>query len=235
MLYCGVDLHAKSSNFCLVNRRGKRVAEGVVPSGRRGFTTLMASGKGEEIRLVLEASTRSRWAAVVLEGLGAEVIVYGHQPDGKNINKECGSMHPMLMCQKVWEHRADLGLAHDGDADRVLLCDERGALIDGDDIMAIASLEMLTQGTLAEKTLVSTMMSNAGLEAAIVAAGGRIIRTGVGDRQVIDEMLRNGFNFGGEQSGHIIFRDYSTTGDGLVAALQILRVMKAKQTALSPC
>ena len=142
-------------------------------------------------------------------------------------------MHPMLMCQKVWEHRADLGLAHDGDADRVLLCDERGALIDGDDIMAIVSLEMLTQGTLAEKTLVSTMMSNAGLEAAIVAAGGRIIRTGVGDRQVIDEMLRNGFNFGGEQSGHIIFRDYSTTGDGLVAALQILRVMKAKQTALS--
>src|SRR5205085_1752016 len=125
------------------------------------------------------------------------------------------------------------GLAHDGDADRVLLCDERGELIDGDDIMAIAGLDMVAQGTLAEKTLVATMMSNAGLDAAICAAGGRVARTSVGDKNVIDEMLRNGFNFGGEQSGHLIFRDYSTTGDGLVAALQILRIMKARQMPLS--
>ena len=142
-------------------------------------------------------------------------------------------MHPILMCQKVWEHRADLGLAHDGDGDRVLLCDERGALIDGDDIMAIAGLDLLAQGTLADNTVVGTLMSNAGLDAALAAAGGRVVRAPVGDRNVIDEMLRHGFNFGGEQSGHIIFRDYSTTGDGLVAALQILRIMKAKQTPLS--
>src|SRR5207237_10458630 len=165
--------------------------------------------------------------------LGAGVIVYGDEPNGKNINKECGSLHPTLMCQKVWEHRADLGFAHDGDADRVLLCDERGALIDGDDIMAIAGLEMLAQGTLAEKTVVSTVMSNAGLEAVINAAGGKVIRTAVGDKNVIDEMLRNGFNLGGEQSGHLIFRDFASTGDGLVAALQILRIMKSQQRLLS--
>jgi phosphoglucosamine mutase len=169
----------------------------------------------------------------VLRELGAEVIVYGNQPNGMNINQDCGSMHPEAVCRKVVEHKAHLGIAHDGDADRVLLCDEKGNLIDGDDIMAIAALDMLAQKTLAEKTLVTTVMSNAGLEAAIKTAGGRIIRTAVGDRNVIDEMLRHGFNFGGEQSGHLIFRDFSTTGDGLVAALQILRIVKAKQTPLS--
>src|SRR5438552_2227425 len=132
--------------------------------------------------------------------LGADVIVYGNQPDGKNINKDCGSMHPALMCRKIWEHRADLGIAHDGDADRVLLCDETGKLIDGDDIMAIAGLELLAQGLLAQKTLVSTVMSNAGLEPALAAAGGKVVRTAVGDKNVIDEMLRHGFNFGGDQS-----------------------------------
>jgi phosphoglucosamine mutase len=138
-----------------------------------------------------------------------------------------------MMCQKIWEHRADVGIAHDGDADRVLLCDESGRLIDGDDIMAIAGVDLLTQGLLAEKTLVSTVMSNAGLDAAITAAGGRVIRTSVGDKNVIDEMLKNGFNFGGEQSGHMIFRDFSSTGDGLVSALQILRIMRAKEMPLS--
>ena len=142
-------------------------------------------------------------------------------------------MHPEAMCRKVAEHGAHLGIAHDGDADRVLLCDEKGNLIDGDDIMAIAALEMLAENSLAEKTLVATVMSNAGLEAAIKKAGGKMIRTAVGDKNVIDEMLREGFNFGGEQSGHLIFRDYSSTGDGLVAALQILRILKTKQTPLS--
>jgi phosphoglucosamine mutase len=137
------------------------------------------------------------------------------------------------MCQKIWEHRADLGIAHDGDADRVLLCDEKGTLIDGDDMMAMTGLDLLAQGKLAKQTLVSTVMSNAGLDAAIAAAGGRVVRTGVGDRQVIDEMLRHGYSFGGEQSGHLILRDYSTTGDGLVAALQILRIMRARELPLS--
>jgi len=189
----------------------------------------------EGLRIVVDCAHGAAYKSTpcVLRELGAEVIVFGNQPDGKNINKECGSMHPALMCQKVWEHRADVGVAHDGDGDRVLLCDEQGSLIDGDDIMAIASLDLLEQGALDEKTLVSTVMSNAGLDTAIKKAGGRTVRTAVGDRNVIDEMLRGGYNFGGEQSGHIIFREHSTTGDGLIAALQILRIMKAKQLPLS--
>ena len=169
----------------------------------------------------------------VLRELGAEVFVFANLPDGTNINKECGSMYPQKMFEKVWEHRAHLGIAHDGDGDRVLLCDEHARAIDGDDIMAICALEMLAAGTLHDKTLVSTVMSNAGLEAAIHAAGGRMIRTPVGDRYVIDEMLRGGYNFGGESSGHLIFRDHTTTGDGLVSALQVLRIMKAQGRVLS--
>jgi phosphoglucosamine mutase len=159
--------------------------------------------------------------------------VYGDRPDGMNINRNCGSMHPENLCRKVVEHHAHLGIAHDGDADRVLLCDETGALIDGDDILAVAGLDMLAQGTLAGKTLVSTVMSNVGLDAVITEAGGRVVRTAVGDKNVIDEMLRNGLNLGGEQSGHLIFRDYSSTGDGLVSALQILRIMKERDKPLS--
>lgn len=142
-------------------------------------------------------------------------------------------MYPEQMCQKVRENQAHIGIAHDGDADRVLLCDETGTMIDGDDIMAIASQDMLLQGSLAGKTVVSTVMSNAGLDAFITECGGTMIRTPVGDKNVIDEMLRHGFNFGGEQSGHIIFRDYSSTGDGLVCALQMLRIMKSSDKPLS--
>jgi phosphoglucosamine mutase len=189
----------------------------------------------EGLRVVVDCGHGAAYKSTpsVLHELGAEVIVYGHRPDGTNINKDCGSMHPAQMCHNVAEHQAHIGIAHDGDADRVLLCDENGKLIDGDDIMAIAALDMLAQKTLAEKTLVATVMSNAGLETAIKSAGGKMIRTAVGDKNVIDEMLKHGFNFGGEQSGHLIFRDFGTTGDGLVAALQILRIMKAKNLPLS--
>jgi phosphoglucosamine mutase len=169
----------------------------------------------------------------VLRELGAEVFVFGNQPDGTNINKDCGSMHPELLCAKVRELRADLGIAHDGDADRVQLCDEKGPLIDGDDIMVMAALEMLANGTLTNHTLVATVMSNAGVDAALKKAGGKVIRTAVGDKNVIDEMLKGGHTLGGEQSGHLIFREYSTTGDGLVAALQVLRIMKVKEQPLS--
>ena len=189
----------------------------------------------EGLRVVVDCAHGASYKSTpcVLRELGAEVIVYGNQPDGMNINRDCGSMHPEAMCRKVVEHKAHIGIAHDGDADRVLLCDEKGQLIDGDDIMAIATLDMLAQKTLAGKTLVATVMSNAGLEDAIKSADGKIIRTAVGDKNVIDEMLKHGFNFGGEQSGHLIFRDFGTTGDGLVTALQILRIMKAKDTPLS--
>ena len=205
-----------------------RYIEFVKASFPRGLTL-------EGMKIVLDCGHGAAYKAspCVLRELGAEVIVYGNQPDGKNINENCGSMHPEAMCQKVVEHRAHLGIAHDGDADRVLLCDETGALIDGDDIMAIAALDMLAENSLAGKTLVSTVMSNAGLEAAIIRAGGKMLRTGVGDKNVIDEMLKRGLNFGGEQSGHLIFRDYGTTGDGLVAALQILRILKTRGRPLS--
>ncbi len=189
----------------------------------------------DTMRIVVDCANGAAYKATpcVLRELGAETFVFGNHPDGFNINKEVGSMHPQNVCAKVREYRADLGIAHDGDADRVILCDENGALLDGDDIMAICALDMLAHGTLAEKTLVDTVMSNAGLEAAMKAAGGRVVHTAVGDKNVIDEMLRSGYTFGGEESGHLIFRDYSTTGDGLVAAMQVLRIMKSTGQPLS--
>jgi len=189
----------------------------------------------EGLRIVADCAHGAAYKSTpcVLRELGAEVIVLGNQPDGLNINRECGSMFPENLCARVREFRADLGIAHDGDADRVLLCDAQGRLVDGDDIMAIAALDLLARQALAEKTLVTTVMSNAGLDAAIQAAGGRVIRTAVGDKNVIDEMLRGGFNLGGEQSGHLIFRDHSTTGDGLVAALQVLQVMITSRRPLA--
>jgi phosphoglucosamine mutase len=189
----------------------------------------------EGLRIVVDCGHGAAYKSTpcVLRELGAELFVFGDEPDGKNINKECGSMHPQFIGQKVRELRADIGIAHDGDADRVLLCDEHGTLIDGDDILVIAGLEMLAHQTLAKQMVVATVMSNAGVDDAIKRAGGKVVRTPVGDKNVIDEMLRNGCNFGGEQSGHMIFGDYSTTGDGLVAALQILRIMKGKGQPLS--
>jgi len=205
-----------------------RYIEFVKSSFPRGMTL-------EGLRVVVDCAHGAAYKATpcVLRELGAEVIAYGVQPNGVNINKDCGSMHPEALCQAVRDNEAHLGIAHDGDADRVLLCDEAGTLVDGDDIMAVAALEMLRLGELTARTLVTTIMSNAGLDAAITGAGGAVLRTPVGDRYVIDEMLRGGFNLGGEQSGHLIFRDHSTTGDGLVAALQMLRIMKAKDQPLS--
>jgi phosphoglucosamine mutase len=205
-----------------------RYIEQVKSSFPRGLTL-------EGMRIVVDCAHGASYKSTpcVLRELGADVIVYGNAPDGMNINKDCGSMHPNMLCQKIWEHRADAGLAHDGDADRVLLADEKGNLVDGDDIMAVAALDLLARDGLKEKTLVATVMSNAGLDAALVQHGGQVVRTDVGDKNVIDEMLRHGFNLGGEQSGHMIFRDFSTTGDGLVAALQMLRIMKTKNEPLS--
>ncbi|MCX7872170.1 MAG: phosphoglucosamine mutase, partial [Verrucomicrobiae bacterium] len=187
------------------------------------------------MRVVVDCANGAAYKSTpcTLRELGAEIFVYGNQPDGTNINKECGSMYPEFLCKKVLEHKADIGIAHDGDADRVLLCDEHGNLVDGDDIMAIAALDMMAKGVLRENTLIATVMSNAGLDMAIKQAGGNVVRTQVGDKHVIDTMRTNNFNLGGEQSGHIIFRDHVTTGDGLVAALQILTIMKTAQKPLS--
>jgi phosphoglucosamine mutase len=189
----------------------------------------------EGVTIVVDCGHGAAYKATpcTLRELGADVIVYNNRPDGSNINAECGSLYPEKMCNWVRENGADIGIAHDGDADRVILCDEKGQLIDGDDIMAIATLEMLAEGSLTQNTLVSTVMSNAGLDKAINDAGGKVVRTPVGDKHVIDKMLSEGYNFGGEQSGHLIFGDHASTGDGLVAALQILRIMTSKQKPLS--
>jgi phosphoglucosamine mutase len=187
------------------------------------------------LKIVVDCANGAAYKSTpcVLRELGAEVITIGNKPDGLNINLNCGSMFPEQMCKNVVEYQADLGIAHDGDADRVLMCDENGQLIDGDDIMAISALNMLKNKTLKHNTLVATVMSNFGLDDTINKAGGKVIRTPVGDKFVIDEMLKNDYNLGGEQSGHIIFRDFATTGDGLVTALQILATMKYTDTPLS--
>jgi phosphoglucosamine mutase len=189
----------------------------------------------DDLRVVVDCAHGAAYKSTpcVLRELGAQVFVHGNEPDGSNINRDCGSMHPEHLCRLVREQKAHLGMAHDGDADRVLLCDENGVLIDGDDILAILGLERLASGTLSGNTVVTTVMSNGGLDAAIEAAGGKTVRTTVGDQNVLAEMLKENLNFGGEQSGHIIVRDHATTGDGLIAALQILRVMKTQNKPLS--
>jgi phosphoglucosamine mutase len=166
-----------------------------------------------------------RVAPAVLEELGARVIVIGNTPDGKNINRGFGAMHPETMCKMVKKSGANLGIALDGDADRLIVSDEHGNVVDGDAVMAICSLDLIRRKELPKKTLVSTVMSNMGLDQAITKAGGRVVRTRVGDRYVVEEMRKNGYTLGGEQSGHLIFLQHATTGDGTVAALALLAVM----------
>src|SRR5204862_1632021 len=169
----------------------------------------------------------------VLRELGVDVAVIHNEPNGVNINVGCGSMHPEEIQRAVKLHRADVGITHDGDADRVLLCDENGEIVDGDEILAIAAVDLLESNQLRDKTVVATVMSNFGLDETIAAHGGKVVRTKVGDRYVIEEMVARNFNLGGEQSGHIIFRDFTTTGDGIVSALQILRIMHQSGQPLS--
>ena len=161
----------------------------------------------------------------VFEELGAKVTAIGVKPDGKNINHQCGALHPELVASKVKEVGADIGIALDGDGDRLIVVDEKGAIVDGDHLMAICAADLMARKKLRKKTLVATVMSNLGLEAAMARMGGHLLRTKVGDRYVVEEMRANKYNFGGEQSGHLIFLDHSTTGDGILAALQLLSIM----------
>jgi phosphoglucosamine mutase len=174
-----------------------------------------------------------RVAPLVFAELGARVISLHDEPDGTNINHDSGALSPQAMCKRVVAEGAHLGIALDGDADRVVMCDERGNVIDGDAVMAICATRMLSSGRLAKGTLVTTVMSNIGLEKAVRAAGGRILRTQVGDRYVVEAMRKEHLNFGGEQSGHLIFLDHATTGDGVIAALRVLEVMVREGTPLS--
>jgi len=174
-----------------------------------------------------------RVAPTVLEELGAEVCCVGVEPDGENINLNCGSLHPELISRLVREQGADLGFTLDGDADRVVFTDHTGRVIDGDHIMAICALDMLQEGRLKKNTLVATVMSNMGLETVLKEVGGMMVRAPVGDRYVVEEMVSGGYNLGGEQSGHIVFLDHNTTGDGMITALQVLAVMQKKGASLA--
>jgi len=178
-------------------------------------------------RIVVDAANGAtvNTTPAVLRELGAEVDVLGGAPNGTNINAGVGSEYPEVMCARVREIGADLGIAHDGDGDRLVVCDQHGDLVDGDELLAMVGLHALREGRLEHRTLVATVMSNLGLDLAIEAAGGKVVRTAVGDRYVIHEMRRHGYTMGGENSGHLVFADVSTTGDGLLAALKVMRVL----------
>lgn len=187
------------------------------------------------LRIVLDCANGAAYKVgpAILEELGAEVIVLGNKPDGTNINDKCGALHPNSLSQSVVQFRADCGISLDGDADRVILADEKGNIVNGDHILAICAMEMKERGELKNNTVVATEMSNFGLEKALKANGIHLLKTNVGDKYVVQEMRKGGFSIGGEQSGHIIFLDHSTTGDGLIAALKVLAVMKRHSKQLS--
>ena len=179
------------------------------------------------LKLVIDCANGAAYkvAPTVLEELGAQVIELGVSPDGKNINDACGALHPESLQKAVLKHKAHLGIALDGDADRLIVVDEKGVVVDGDAIMAICTGELVARKELAKKTLVSTVMSNIGLERAVAQWGVKVVRTRVGDRYVVEEMRKHGYTLGGEQSGHLVFLGHATTGDGTLAALQVLAVM----------
>jgi phosphoglucosamine mutase len=162
---------------------------------------------------------------MVLAMLGAIVELHAAAPDGFNINSNCGSTYPGTLSRLVRESGAAFGIAHDGDADRLLFCDDHGLALDGDELLALAAVDLLKRHQLQQNTLVATVMSNFGLEGTLLRHGGKVFRTEVGDRFVMDALVNQQLNLGGEQSGHLIFRDFATTGDGLVAALQIIGII----------
>jgi phosphoglucosamine mutase len=189
----------------------------------------------EGLRIVVDCANGAAYkvAPEALKELDAEVIAIGVEPDGFNINRECGSTEPAALRLKVKEMRADIGIALDGDADRVLIADERGHVVDGDQLLAVIAESWKADGLLAKPAIVATVMSNLGLERYLAKAGIALVRTPVGDRYVLEEMRAHGYNLGGEQSGHIILSDHTTTGDGLLAALQVLAVVKKQGQPVS--
>ncbi|HEY8875834.1 MAG TPA: phosphoglucosamine mutase [Desulfosporosinus sp.] len=212
-----------------------RVIE-VTDAGRRYNDFLKDTvGRLDGIKVVLDCANgaASVVGPIVLQEVGLEVISICNTPDGVNINASCGSTHPEQLQRAVLEHGADLGLAMDGDADRLIVVDEQGNVLDGDFIMLICALAQKAKGTLAQNAVVVTVMSNLGLHLALKEAGITIFQTQVGDRYVMEELLRTGAKLGGEQSGHIIFLDHNTTGDGLLTALHLLSVLKERDIPLS--
>lgn len=189
----------------------------------------------EGMKIVVDCGHGAAYKAapLVLKELGVTVIPLGMSPNGKNINKSCGTMHPQAMCRKVRETQADLGIAFDGDADRVIFCDEEGQLVEGDQILALLATHWGQQGLLKRKALVGSIMSNLGLEAYLNTLGIALLRAPVGDRYITEKMREEGCNVGGEPSGHIILSDYATGGDGLLTALQVLLILARHQKPAS--
>ena len=210
------------------------------PNAAERYADLAARAYGEGLDLsgvnvVVDAGNGAAYGTtlMVLGRLGAGVIGMNIEPNGVNINADCGSTYPEAIQKVTRDMKAQIGLAHDGDADRLIVCDETGSLLDGDEVLAVIGLDLLKRGKLANKTLVATVMSNLGLDECFAVAGGKVVRSGVGDRYVLEKMLAGGFNLGGEQSGHVILLDHNTTGDGLVTALELLRIMKSTGKPLS--
>jgi phosphoglucosamine mutase len=187
------------------------------------------------VKVVVDCSNGAAYqvAPQVFQELGAEVVALNVEPDGRNINLGCGALHPEAMAAEVRRRGAALGVALDGDADRLILADEKGEIVDGDQVMAILGTRMLERRQLPAETVVATVMSNLGLERALSAKGGKLLRTAVGDRYVVEAMRERGLSLGGEQSGHIIFLEHATTGDGMIAALRVLAVMVGEGRPLS--
>jgi phosphoglucosamine mutase len=187
------------------------------------------------MHIVLDCANGATYkvAPTVFEELGAQVTLLGNKPNGENINKNCGALYPGLVSAMVRKKKADLGISFDGDGDRVVFVDENGEIVDGDQIMAICATRLFKDGRLKKNTLVTTVMSNMGLEVCMREKGIRLIRTKVGDRYVVEEMVKRGCNFGGEQSGHLVFLDHNPTGDGILSALQLLSIMQKEEKSLS--
>ena len=205
-----------------------RYIEYIKSTLRRG-TTL------EGLKVVVDCANGAAYKTTpwLMRELGAEVVSIHDRPNGTNINLACGSVDMTALRRAVLENGADVGIAHDGDGDRTLLCDEKGRIVDGDCIMGICAADMHAAGKLKGETVVATVMSNLGLEKFLERKGIRLLRTRVGDRYVVEQMLEGGFNIGGEQSGHVIFLDFNTTGDGPITAVQVLSLMKSSGSALS--
>lgn len=189
--------------------------------------------KGMKVVLDCANGASYKVAPAVFEELGAEVIAINNDPDGININDKCGSTHPESLCETVVKNKANIGLAYDGDADRLIAVDEEGHIVDGDHIMVLGALHLKKKGKLAKDTLVVTVMSNIGLTIAAKEHGINLATTGVGDRYVLEEMVKSGYNLGGEQSGHMIFLDYNTTGDGVLSSLILASILKEENKKLS--
>lgn len=233
-----IESLVKNSDACIKGPIGSDLGMTFNKDGKQpyiNFTKEVADTSFNGLKVAIDCANGASYkvAPQALESLGADIFTIGNKPDGKNINVKCGSTHPELISDFVKKVGADVGLAFDGDADRLIAVDEKGDVVDGDHIMAICAMYLNKKGQLANKTVVSTVMSNMGLEVALKKQGIDMVRTKVGDRYVLEEMLKCGYNFGGEQSGHIIFSDYNTTGDGLVTAVNLLKVLVEYNKPLS--